>query len=523
MSRMDRNCINTVDQWLSIFSSWIIVFMMITSVGCGSKDKSLKVEKLTGEELSKEFCTSCHLYTEPSLLPKEQWKIVLDRMALHLGISSGVDPYKGKILEEIFLIQQANVFASEPAMSDSAWSKLVAFYIDQAPDSLPSLKIAERHKAALFKESFAPLNLGGFPVITMIEYDDQNEKLYVANLHNQLVRLNNQFIQDQITGFLAPVVDVTSTDDGNLLVTEIGFLDNNDQKAGLIEKTDKKSLAGRTSVMIELIRPVHLETGDIDGDGIKDLVVCSFGNLVGDLSWYKYENKTYSKNLIRDTPGAIQTRLMDTDGDGDLDIIALFGQAQEGVSLFVNDGGSFREEKLLEFHPLFGCSSMEVIDFDGDGDLDIIVSNGDNGDYSFVPKPYHGVRIFENLGNWRLEERLFIPMYGATGIICRDFDQDGDLDLFVYAFYPDFINGISASLLYLENRGNYEFIHQQFDLASAGRWLVADAGDLDQDGDIDIFVGSFALGPGIIPDSITSHWRSASNSLLYLENQLITQ
>ncbi len=304
MSRIDRNCMNTYNQWLSIFSSLITVFLMTgTLVGCGSKDKSRKVEKLTGEELSKEFCTSCHLYTEPSLLPKEHWKTVLERMALQLGISNGIDPYKGKILEEIFLIQQANVFANEPAMSDSAWSKLVAFYIDQAPDSLPSLKIAESPKAQLFKESFAPVNLGGFPVITMIEYDDQNDQLYVADLQNQLVRLNSQFIQDQITGFLAPVVDITFTGDGNLLVTEIGFLDNNDQKAGLIEKADKKSLAGRERVLIELIRPVHLETGDIDGDGIKDLVVCSFGNLVGDLSWYKYENGIYIKNLIRDTPG----------------------------------------------------------------------------------------------------------------------------------------------------------------------------------------------------------------------------
>ena len=117
---------------------------------------------MTGEQLSVEFCTKCHLYTEPSLLPKAQWKTVLDRMALHLGMKTGEDPYKGKLLEEVFMIQQANVFAAEPSMSDTAWQRLVEYYIDTAPDHLSSPSMSDLQENDLFKESFAPGFIGWF-------------------------------------------------------------------------------------------------------------------------------------------------------------------------------------------------------------------------------------------------------------------------------------------------------------------------------------------------------------------------
>ncbi|MBK8502971.1 MAG: VCBS repeat-containing protein [Saprospiraceae bacterium] len=431
----------------------ISVLLLVICCQSPGERSVIGIEQKTGEQLSKEFCSSCHRYTEPSLLPKAQWKNVLDRMALHLGIRTGVDPYRGRILEEVFLIQQANVFMTEPVMSDSTWQRLVEYYINNAPDHISIPAITDLVENNLFKESLPPVTLGGFPVVTMVKFDTQDHQLYLADLNKQLLRLNADFEEDQITGFLSPVVRMTGADEDHLLMTEIGILNPNDQKTGRIEMTDRKSMAQRSSVLIELIRPVYLETGDIDGDQILDLLVCSFGNLVGDLSWYKYHEGKYYKNTLRDTPGAIQTKLLDIDGDQDLDVIALFGQAMEGVSLFTNNGGNFSERKLLEFDPLFGCSAFQIIDFDQDGDDDLVLANGDNGDYSDVLKPYHGVRIFENDGEWNLKERTFIPINGATGIQVADFDQDADVDLFVHAFYPDFNDGGKASLLYLENQG----------------------------------------------------------------------
>lgn len=499
---------------------FLVSLLLIINCQSSEERSEKEIEQMTGEQLAREFCTKCHLSTEPSLLPKTQWKAVLDRMALHLGMKTGEDPYKGKLLEEVFMIQQANVFAAEPSMSDTAWQRLVEYYINTAPDHLSSPSMSDLQENNLFKESFASVSLGGFPVVTSVKFDNQDHQLYLADLNNQVLRLDAGFKEDQITGFMAPVVQITGVDQEHLLMTEIGFLDNNDQKAGLIEMTDRKSMSQRSSLLIELIRPVYLETGDLDGDQIPDLVVCSFGNLVGDLSWYKYQDRKYTKHILRDTPGAIRTKLLDADGDQDLDILALFGQAEEGISLFINHQGHFQEQKLLEFDPLFGCSSFQITDFDQDGDEDLFLVNGDNGDYSDILKPYHGVRIYENDGSWNLKEKTFIPINGATGIQVADFDKDADFDLFVHAFYPDFNDGGKASLLYLENQGGYQFIRRKFELAVDGRWLVSDIGDLDQDGDLDIFVGSFALGPGQIPDTLAFRWRSNQNHLLFLENQL---
>lgn len=482
--------------------------------------ETLDTAEMSGEELAHRFCSRCHLFTDPSLLTKTYWKPVLDRMALHLGMDTGVDPLKGKILEEAFMIGQAGLFPPEPVLTDSIWERLVDYYMSEAPDSFPPVPFQETQSNELFEESFPPLDLGGFPVVTMVQFDTQRNQLYVADLNNQLLRLNSDFSIDQISAFLAPVVHLSTVDSLRLLATQIGFMDNVDQKAGLVEMTDQASLSQRARILIELIRPVFTEIGDLDGDRNPDLLVSSFGNLVGDLSWYSYDQGNYSRHILRDKPGTLQTRILDANGDGAMDVLALFGQAEEGVSLFTNMNGEFQERKLLQFHPLYGCTDFEVLDFDGDQDLDIVLVNGDNGDYSFVVKPYHGVRIFENVGGWTFEEKLFIPIAGATGVECADFDLDGDLDLVVNCFYPD-VQHLEESILYLENLNNTKFLRKKFNAATQGRWLVSDIGDIDEDGDLDIFLGSFALGPGQFSDSITSIWRSQEKHLLYLENKIV--
>ena len=69
---------------------------------------------------------------------------------------------------------------------------------------------------------------------------------------------------------------------------------------------------------------------------------------------------------------------------------------------------------MLRFSPVYGTSWFEMIDYDGDGDDDIVTVNGDNADESYVLKPYHGLRIYLNDGNNHFEEKYFYPFYGAT-------------------------------------------------------------------------------------------------------------
>ncbi len=89
--------------------------------------------------------------------------------------------------------------------------------------------------------------------------------------------------------------------------------------------------------------------------------------------------------------------------------MVLFAQADEGISIFYQEENGFQEKRVLRFPSIYGSNDFELLDFNGDGYKDIILSNGDNGDKSNVLKPYHGIRIFLNDGTYNFSEKYFFP------------------------------------------------------------------------------------------------------------------
>src|SRR5690606_25331206 len=108
-----------------------------------------------------------------------------------------------------------------------------------------------------------------------------------------------------------------------------------------------------------------------------------------------------------------------------------------GIYIWYNQGnGDFSTKHPIRLPPLYGFSWFELFDYDHDGDLDVALVNGDNADFTYTLKPYHGLRLFLNEGDDQFKEVLFYPIYGATRLIARDFDQDGDTDFAVTALFP---------------------------------------------------------------------------------------
>jgi FG-GAP-like repeat len=236
------------------------------------------------------------------------------------------------------------------------------------------------------------------------------------------------------------------------------------------------------------------------------------------LAWYEKSGKIHPLNAI---PGALQTFVRDLNGDKLPDIIALMAQGNEGVFSFINQGkGEFLEKQVLQFPSIYGSSSIDLIDFDGDGDEDILYVNGDNGDYSRITKPYHGIRIFLNNGKNEFQEKYFFQMNGATKAIAKDFDNDGDLDIAAIAFFADFSQKPQNSFVVLENKGKLNFIPKSSDLTAQGRWLTMEATDFDKDGDQDILLGSCVDVPLKAPQEIKTEWKKANSKLLFLENTI---
>ncbi|CAN5794663.1 hypothetical protein BH24BAC1_BH24BAC1_30900 [soil metagenome] len=260
---------------------------------------------------------------------------------------------------------------------------------------------------------------------------------------------------------------------------------------------------------------------DLNQNGREDVVICSFGHNAGRLAWYENTGGQYREHLLRNLPGARRVLIHDLNGDGLPDLVALMAQGQEGIFAYYNQGGGrFKEVPLLRFPPVYGSSDFELVDFNGDGFLDILSTNGDNADYSYSLKPYHGVRLFLNDGQNNFKEAWFYPLHGASRTIAHDFDQDGKVDIAAISFFPDFERAPHESFVYFQNQGDLQFLPQTFEQAPSGRWLVLEKGDVDGDGDMDLILGSFIYGPAQGGEALLEKWRQNQIPFVVLENKL---
>ncbi len=134
---------------------------------------------------------------------------------------------------------------------------------------------------------------------------------------------------------------------------------------------------------------MHGSIGDIDGDGLIDLLVVDlrYGAMYRNLGDGSFEDVTESSGIasVFDGKGEWAAALFDYDNDGDLDIFSANGTAEELILqpplLLENDGrGVFTDvgaERSDYFRELRSGRAAAVWDYDDDGDRDIIVSHVD--------------------------------------------------------------------------------------------------------------------------------------------------
>jgi hypothetical protein len=472
-------------------------------------------EKKSGQ-LAKTYCSSCHLFPEPHLLDKKTWEqSVLPRMGVQLGLNTF--NYQNDVP-----INDLTTFIAtlpyQPVVSEKQWKQIVDYYTANAPDSLTIQTRDQPGELTQFE--ITSFRFGGkdLPMITMLLADTLHHRIFAGTRQSWLYQLNDRFEITDSAFMQSPPAHLNLSENGKLQVLLMGIMDPNDQPKGMLAEIDFKNKTADV-LLDSLKRPVFFERADLNDDGLDEYIVCAFGNYTGALLLYENQgNRQYKKTILNPQPGTRNVIVKDFNSDGRKDILALVSQADEKVMLFINEGKMhFNPITLLRFPSVYGSSFLEVADMNQDGHFDLVCTNGDNADFSVILKPYHGVRIFLNDGKNNFSETWFYPMHGASEVKARDFDGDGDTDLAVVAFFPDFKNN-PLGFAYFENTGT-GFTPFTTPLQLNGRWLKLEAADIDQDGDQDILLGALGF-PALVPDSLYQQWRQARTGILILRNTL---
>lgn len=474
----------------------------------------------TPRALLAEHCSSCHLAPAPASLPKEVWEHnILPEMGARMGIKSMTYDPATKLGEtEYQLARDHGIYPETPTISQADWERLSAYILDQAPDSLraPSLPDLDDLPGFTPHSISAEGKLG-----SLVTYLGREENgLVIGDGYGN----SSAWMHDEISIIStsrAPVVHRQPTAAGTMLLT-IGNIYPTEASNG---KLSLLHADGQTVIADSLHRPVYFLAVDLDDDGDEEIIVCEYGNFTGALTLLeRMPSGAYRRSRLSGVAGSTRVVAEDLNADGRRDLVFLHAQGDEGIDvLYQQENGQFERESLLRFSPVWGTSWFELLDFDGDGDLDILTAHGDNADYSNILKPYHGLRIYTNDGRNRFSEAYFLPLPGATRLVARDFDHDGDTDVAVASNFADFRGHPGASFVYLENEGNPDsptFTHRTTPLALNGRWLILEANDYDRDGDDDIVLGSFTLNPSSVPDTVERRWRDSDTDVLLLENRL---
>ena len=228
--------------------------------------------------------------------------------------------------------------------------------------------------------------------------------------------------------------------------------------------------------------------GDYNNDGNIDLIQIGTPKNFSKTKLFKNNGNgtfTENKNSGIGNFGLGDVAWGDYNRDGLLDVVIVgrevfdFGVGSEKTGLYKNLGSGRFAEIKTDF-PNVGNGSVEWVDFDNDGDLDVLLcGNPAIGSFEFI------TALFRNDGNDRFTS-LEVPFDKVcqSDIAWGDFDNDGDQDLAIAGW--DAFNGVSK--IY-RNEGNGKFSFFQ-SLEIAMRASI-DWGDYNNDGLLDLVVSGF--------------------------------
>ncbi|MCY2962898.1 MAG: VCBS repeat-containing protein [Planctomycetota bacterium] len=458
-----------------------------------------KSQKLSDTELKRQidaFCGACHGVPLPESFPKSAWHEEVNKgfnFYLESGRSDLVSPPMVEVVE--WYVARAPRELVIARQDDLETSPKVPFRFE------PALTAVELTKAntAVASLAWRPLTIGGKPELLFCDMRFGGVKAFQPTDPKSSLRVIS-FLENPCH---AETCDLDGDGILDLLVADLGsFLPQDHAKGAVVWLRGKADGAYEQIVLQDQVgRVADIEPADFDNDGDLDLVVAEFGwrktgrILLLENLGAKEGRLEFSRHVIDGRHGSIHVPAVDLDGDGQLDFIAVVSQEHETIDAFLNQGGlKFARQTIFRGpDPTYGSTGIQVIDFDADGDLDCLATNGDMFD-TFYLKPYHGVRWFENRGEFPWTEHFLAEMPGVHRALAGDLDGDGDLDIAACSLFPDSIAGNQIrpdfdAVLWLEQTEPGQFRRHSL-RKGHGRFPSLELADFDADGDLDIAVGA---------------------------------
>jgi hypothetical protein len=431
----------------------------------------------------------------------------------------GAFPY----LEDLLGINRIeNYDAATQAAVRARWDSIKSYYLDQShekPEAAatpePPLSTAFGHRSTVGKLD-----------VTAIHHDAANGLVYVGDAQSRAVLVFDREFR-KVRTFAADKVPCDFQLAGNrLYVCSHGTLDPLDDETGEVGFITDSGQGAYQSLLKGLNRPTRYVP--FRHSGADCAVLCEYGISKGRITVYREGQPVF----VLPMSGAIDCRVLDADADGQPEVYVLVAQEHECLLRFtMKPGGGIGQSVLIKKQPGWGFTAMEMLDADGDGAVDVLLSNGDTTEFRSSPRAYHGIRIYK-LGADDLAEKQFIPVHGVMDFTVLDADADGDLDIASVSYFADFRHKPhQAAMLHL--RTGARFASQPLPGHEQGRWCRIASGDIDGDGDPDLLLGALNyqtytrdyekdasfLRSVQIPRARLARWEQLGNHLRVLENR----
>lgn len=229
--------------------------------------------------------------------------------------------------------------------------------------------------------------------------------------------------------------------------------------------------------------------GDIDNDGYEDLFLGNASDKVGTIFKNTGTRFIETKQTVLEQDAAFEDNdavFFDADNDGDLDLYVASGVNErkdinyQHDRLYINNDGTYVKAQNQIPENTLVTSTVSASDYDQDGDIDLFIGIlADANDFGKLTTSY--ILNNDGKGNFTIDNEFELTSK-VTDAKWEDINDDGLSDLIVATEWD-------TPKIYLNSTGGLELISLSENYK--GLWQSINTFDIDNDGDKDILLGNW--------------------------------